>query len=137
MILLLTLALLIVAIVLSIRFALAISSQIPGIVENGVSPVMARIIQLISLLYILPAMALVLPFSWLAWFLPLPLGLLVLVSGIVLSGRCSRVLERSGRDVGVEAGRNMANVMWLGISIIIYMMSTVVIGAIVQSYKEF
>lgn len=131
------LALLITVIVLSIKFALAINRQYSDIVGNGVSPLTARFIQFSSLLYILPAIALVFPLSWLAWFLPLSFGLPVLVPGIVLGGRHSRLLERSGKDVGVAAGRNMANIMWLGISIVLYLLSTDVIGAIVQSYKAF
>lgn len=129
------LILLIVITVLSIKFAVTINRYYGEMVAVGIGPLKIRSIQVSSLLYVLPVVAMSFPFSWLIWLTPIPFGFLLLIPGIVLGKLNAMPLERSGKDVGVEAGRAVANVMWLGIAIVIYMIGSVTLSVIIHSYK--
>ncbi len=105
---------LIFIIILSVKLFLNMNRHYPAMVNNAIHPAKARVIQVAPLLYIPGVITLMLSISRLM-LAPIPIGFLLLLPGILLGRKYSKLLECSGTDVGVEAGRTVANIMWLGI----------------------
>ncbi len=124
-------ATLIFIIILSFKLFIAMNRHYEVMVNNGVAPLKVRAVQISPLLYIPALAALVLPISWLGGLLLIPFGFLLLVPGITLGKKYSKMFECSGTDVGVAAGRTMSNIMWLGIGVIVFILGNSVISFLI------
>ena len=128
---------LIFIIILSLKLGLAMNKHYSVMVSNEIAPTGIRAVQLSPLLYIISIVAFVLPISWPVWLAPLPFGFLLLIPGIMLGKKFSMLLERSGTDVGVEAGRTVSNVMWLGIGVATFIAGNIAISLMIPSVDYF
>ena len=88
--------------------------------KHGISSVRFNLCQWSPILYIISLAGFILPFPWLSLLRPIPVGFLLLIPGIILGKNISSLMERSGVDAGVNAGRQASNIMWLGIGTGIY-----------------
>ena len=107
---------LIFIIYLSIKLSLQLSKHKKVMIDSGVSSVKFKIFQYSSYLYIVSLTGFILPFPWLSLISPIPTGFLLLAPGIILGKIISSLMERSGVDVAVNAGRAASKIMWLGIA---------------------
>jgi hypothetical protein len=57
------------------------------------------------------------------------IGMILFIPGIIFGYIYSRKLETSGTDYGVNAGRAISNVMWLGVGILVLSMFVTLIQA--------
>lgn len=101
--------------VLSLKLSLKLRTHKQIFFEHKVSKVKYFSLQLSPLLYIVSMFGLLLPFSWLDYFRPIPIGILLLVPGIILGKNISAVMDRVGFNDTAMAGRAANNIMWLGI----------------------
>lgn len=118
---------------LSIRLFLEMNKHRSVMVANEIALFTVRAVQISPLLYIPSVVAFVFPISWLVWLAPIPFGFLMLVPGITLGRKYSRLLERSGTDVGVAAGRTVSNIMWLGIGVVIFIVGNISFWLLIPS----
>jgi len=58
-------------------------------------------------------------------------GIFCFIPGIVFGYKYSNILERSGTDFGVNAGRAISNVMWLGIGILVLLAFVILMQIII------
>lgn len=128
---------LIFIIILSLKLSLAMNKHYSVMVSNGIAPAGIRAVQLSPLLYIIGIVAFILPISWPVWLVPLPFGFLLLIPGIMLGKKFSMLLECSGTDVGVEAGRTVSNVMWLGIGVATFIAGNIAISLMIPGVDYF
>ena len=128
---------LIFIIILSLKLSLAMNKHYSVMVSNEIAPAGIRAVQLSPLLYIISIVAFVLPILWPVWLAPLPFGFLLLIPGIMLGKKFSMLLERSGTDVGVEAGRTVSNVMWLGIGVATFIAGNIAVSLMIPSVDYF
>lgn len=122
---------LIFIIILSIKLSIAINSHHPVMAANEMTPTRIRMLQISPLLYIPSVVAFVLPISWLIWLAPIPFGFLLLAPGITLGRKYSKLLECSGTDVGVEAGKTASNIMWLGVGTVIFIVGNLLVSLLI------
>ena len=128
---------LIFIIILSVKLSLAMNKHYSAMLSNEIPLGSIRTIQMSPLLYIISLVAFVLPISWLVWLAPIPFGSLLLVPGIMLGKKFSMLLERSGTDVGVEAGRTASNIMWLGIGVALFIAGNIAFSPMIPSVDYF
>jgi hypothetical protein len=128
---------LIFIIILSVKLSLAMNKHCSAMLSNEIPLGSIRAIQMSPLLYIISLVAFVLPISWLVWLAPIPFGFLLLVPGIMLGKKFSMLLERSGTDVGVEAGRTVSNIMWLGIGVALFIAGNIAFSLMIPSVDDF
>lgn len=94
-----------------------------GFIEYGVSEKNHVLLSVSLWLYLLPLLILVFPIKPQIYLLyPIPLLILFLIPGIIIGRRAGNILSTCGIDVGVDAGRNAENVMWLGVGTLIFVL---------------
>jgi len=124
---------LVFVIILSVKLSIAMNRHRAVMVSNDIAPTKIRMLQVSSLLYVPSVVAFGLPIGWPAWLAPIPFGFLLLVPGIALGRKYSKVMECSGTDVGVDAGRNASNIMWLGLGIVIFIVGNMLVASLIPS----
>lgn len=124
---------LIFIVILSVKLFVAMNKHHTAMVDNQITPVKIRILQLSPILYIPSVIAFVLPISWLVWLAPIPFGFLLLAPGITLGRKYSKLLECSGTDVGVEASKTASNIMWLGVGVVIFIIGNILISLLIPN----
>lgn len=117
----------------SVKLCLSINPQIPVMVEHKITQPRARILQFSPLLYIISLVAFVVPYSWLKLLAPIPLGLLLLVPGILLGKKCAGMLDRSGTDRTSKAKDISFNIMWLGLATLIFIVVNIALSYMLQN----
>lgn len=121
---------LIFIVILSVKLSVTMNQHVSVMVSNAIPKSKVRAVQVAPLLYIPSLVGLVFPVSWLAWLAPIPFGLLLLVPGIVLGSKYSKLLECAGTDVAGRASRAVSNIMWLGLGVVIYIAGNIFLAII-------
>jgi hypothetical protein len=108
-----------------IKLNSTLSTQREHFVNNGIAEKELVLLRLFMWLYVGVLLIVNIPVSPLLYTIhPIPIILIVLVPGVLKGKRLNSLLEVSGTDRGVAAGRVADKVAWLGIGIGIYILAS-------------
>ena len=113
-------AALIFLVVLAFRTTLSLGRHREAFAEHAVSKNQVTLLQASMLLYVVSLLAFAIPVSVLRYLAPIPLGVLLLLPGIVLGRRLAAKLD-TGHDAAIGASRAASNASWLGLAALLFM----------------
>ena len=93
------------------------------VIDNGVTKSQYKWSILLFWLYLVPMAPFIISIEATAWLLmPIPIGVVFFIPGIIYGRKLSQDLETSGVDYKVEAGRTFDSMKWLGLGGLIYVL---------------
>jgi hypothetical protein len=114
-----------------------LSSHLENFEANSVTAKEVLSIRVFMWLYLVVLLITIFPVPPLNYLLyPVPVSILFLLPGIFKGKKLGAVLEVSGNDRGVAAGRVVSNITWLGIGVGIYIIVVWGVGWFVATLPD-
>jgi len=118
--------LLVLALYFICKNALELAGHANAMQNNGMSDEQVKFLKISSWMYVPGLIGVMVPTSLLAFIL----GIVCFMPGVILGRKYSYQLEGSGTDLGVNAGRAISKVMWLGFGVFTLLVANILITAI-------